>query len=189
MRPGIYSKARIAGHPIHPMLVHFPITLFLAGLVSLFIYAGSAELFWYRVSYIALLAGAVTATLAAVVGSIDLFGGIPANSPARKTGLKHMGLNVIALALFTVAGILMFQSLDDGGELAVNTPLALSVIGAIVLGVSGTLGSKLAYKHHVGQQINEDLTFHEDVRDDVLPHAGVHRIGGDDASSHRPHLS
>ena len=193
MHHGMYSKARIAGHPIHPMLVHFPIALFLGGLLALLAHMGTGELFWYRVSYIAILAGAVGAVAAAVVGTIDLFAGIPRGTPARATGLKHMALNVVALVVFATVGFLMNGSyhahLDNTlNELDVTLPLVLSIGGALVLAVSGTLGSKLAYKHHVGQEIDDDLTLGEQFVETTgtLPREG-RRFR--EAHTHRPNLS
>lgn len=192
MRPAIYSKARIAGHPIHPMLVHFPIALFLGGLIALLVFAGGGDLFWYRVSYIAFLAGAATGLLAGLVGMIDLFGGIPDRTPARRTGIQHMALNIVAIIVFASAGLLMYGSLgnktsESVNELLVSLPLVLAICGALLLTVSGTLGSKLSYKHHVGQEIDED--------DDVaLPTEGhqdfglSHRARVTDARRFHPHV-
>jgi uncharacterized membrane protein len=193
MQHGMYSKARIAGHPIHPMLVHFPIALFLGGLLALLAHMGTGELFWYRVSYIAIFAGAAGAVAAAIAGSIDLFAGIPRGTPARATGLKHMALNVVALLVFVAVGILMRSSYhahlaNTLNELDVTLPLALSIGGALVLAVSGALGSKLAYKHHVGQEIDDDLTLGEQFVETTgtLPRDG-RRFRN--ANTQRPHLS
>lgn len=144
------SKARIAGHPIHPMLVHFPIALWLSGVLALLIgYGALGDLFWHRVASVGFLAGSAFAMVAAIPGTIDLFGAIKPGSVERVTGVKHMVLNLLAVVIFTAAGLLMQYSYE------VALPSVLSVIGAIVVVVSGTLGSKLVHKEHVGQNISE----------------------------------
>lgn len=151
-----YSRANIKGHPLHSMLVHFPIAFYVSGVVTLVLYAILGNPFWYQASMYLLFAGLGTAVLAALFGTIDLFSGIPAASAARRTGIKHMGLNLGALALFAGAA---FSMLDEWGNnpldrspeaLPYGLPLVLSLIGAALTGVAGGLGSRLVYKHHVG---------------------------------------
>src|SRR5262249_26362635 len=96
---GMYTKARIAGHPIHPMLVAFPIALYVSTVVALLAHAGTHDPFWYRVALWTNLVGVVMAAVAAIPGLIDLLS-IPARSRARATGLRHAGFNVLALVLF-----------------------------------------------------------------------------------------
>ena len=69
----MYSKARIAGHPIHPMLVAFPIAFYTATVATLLAYVGTHESFWFRVAMVANLAGIVMAVVAVIPGAIDLF--------------------------------------------------------------------------------------------------------------------
>ena len=175
------------------MLVHFPIALFLGGLVALLAHVGTGELFWYRVSYIAIFAGAAGAAAAAIPGTVDLFAGIPRGTPARATGLKHMALNVFALVVFVAVAFLMRSSYhahlaNTLNQLDVQLPLGLAIGGAVVLVVSGALGSKLAYQHHVGQEIDDDLTLGEQF---VETRGPVSSDGRRFRSTHtqRPHLS
>ena len=58
----MYSKAKIAGHPIHPMLVAFPITFYVLTLVGFIVYATiSPDIFWYKLSYFLNYAAIATA--------------------------------------------------------------------------------------------------------------------------------
>src|SRR4051812_43820225 len=84
----MYSKARIAGHPIHPMLIAFPIALYAATVVTLFAFIGTKDYFWYRAATYANIAAVVMAVVAAVPGLIDLLN-VPDRSKARATGLRH----------------------------------------------------------------------------------------------------
>lgn len=151
----MYSKARIAGHPIHPMLVGFPIAFYTATVAMLLAYIGTREAFWYRVAMIANLAGIVTAAVAVIPGAIDLFS-LPATSRARATGLKHAGFNLVATGLFAVTAILLYRGwthrvMVDGEYLFDATiPLAMSVVAWVSMVIAGSLGWTLVQTYHVG---------------------------------------
>lgn len=151
----MYSKARIAGHPIHPMLVVFPIAFYTATVAALLAYVGTREVFWYRVGMVANIAGIITAALAVIPGAIDLFA-LPANSRARATGLKHAGFNLLATLLFAVTALLLYRAwsqrvMVDGEYLFDATiPLAMSVVAWVSMVVAGSLGWTLIQTHHVG---------------------------------------
>jgi uncharacterized membrane protein len=110
---------------------------------------------------VAFLAGAGFGILSAIPGMIDLFGAIPRGSAARRTGVQHMGLNLVAVILYAAIGLMMMRSLavytsPTVSELSLTLPLVLSIAGAAILVVSGALGSKLVHKLHVGQRIDDD---------------------------------
>jgi uncharacterized membrane protein len=150
-----YAKATIFGHPIHPMLVGFPIALYTVGLVTLIVYAVGGELFWYRVAMYAWIAGAAIAVLAAVFGMIDLFAGVPRESRARRTGTKHFALNVLTTILFAAGGLMLYARWYQPVQppsiaLEIVLPLILGSIGMLLTIIAGALGWKLVQTHHVG---------------------------------------
>lgn len=113
----LHSKASIEGHPIHPMLVGFPIALYTSGLGSLAVYAALHDLFWYRAAMTLWFGGVAMAVLAAIFGIIDLFIGIPREERAtRKTGVKHFSLNVLTTIQRHHAGI------EDPAEAESSSP-------------------------------------------------------------------
>jgi uncharacterized membrane protein len=151
----MYSKARIAGHPIHPMIVGFPIAFYTATVATLLAYVGTHEAFWYRVAMIANLAGIITALVAVIPGAIDLLA-LPARSRARAAGMKHAGFNLIATGLFMVTALLLYRSwthrmMVNGEYLFEATiPLAMSVVAWVSMVIAGSLGWTLVQTHHVG---------------------------------------
>jgi uncharacterized membrane protein len=159
-----YSKASIGGHPIHPMLVGFPIAFYTAGVAGLLVYAGTHDPFWYRASMIAVIAGVAMALVAAVFGFVDLFFGVPNGTPARSTGIKHMVLNVVTVVLFAIAAVLMYGTwngrpeIEEHPQLAFAGPLVLGILGLGVTLVAGVLGWKMVQTHHVGIDENPDLS-------------------------------
>jgi uncharacterized membrane protein len=171
----MYSKARVAGHPIHPMLVAFPIAFYTATVALLLAYVGTREAFWYRVAMIANLAGIVTAVIAVIPGAIDLFS-LPASSRARAAGLKHAGFNLLATGLYAVTAFLLYRSWNhrvmiDGEYLFDATiPLAMSVVAWVSMVIAGSLGWTLVQTHHVGikpAMVHPDRPSREPELDDV----------------------
>jgi uncharacterized membrane protein len=151
----MYSKARVAGHPMHPMLVAFPIAFYTATVATLLAYIGTLEAFWYRVAMVSNLAGIVTAVIAAIPGVIDLLA-LPRESRARATGLKHAGFNLFATALFVVTAVIVYQTwthrvmVDGEYVFDATIPLAMSVVAWVSMVIAGSLGWTLVQTHHVG---------------------------------------
>jgi uncharacterized membrane protein len=152
----MYSKARIGGHPIHPMLIAFPVALYVATVATLIAHVATGDSFWYRVAMWSNISGVVMAAVAAVPGLIDLLH-LPRHSRARATGLRHAAFNVLALVLFAISAVILIR--NAGGtlniasgryELEVATPLALSILGVVSTLAAGWLGWTLVQTHHVG---------------------------------------
>jgi uncharacterized membrane protein len=68
------STASIAGHPIHPMLIPFPIAFFVSASVCDLIFWRTGNSAWVIATIWLLSAGLIMAALAAVVGLIDVLG-------------------------------------------------------------------------------------------------------------------
>jgi uncharacterized membrane protein len=68
------STAQIAGHPLHPMIIPFPIAFLVGTLVTDLAYLGTTDLFWATASYWLLAGALIMAAVAAVLGFIDFFG-------------------------------------------------------------------------------------------------------------------
>ncbi|HEY5950081.1 MAG TPA: DUF2231 domain-containing protein [Kofleriaceae bacterium] len=150
------SKARIAGHPIHPMLIAFPVALYVATVVTLLVFVGTADPFWYRVALYANVGGVVMAAVAAIPGLIDLLS-LPRHSHARVTGIRHAAFNILSLTLFVISGVLLYRNAGSDFTLAnrtyeldVTAPLALSILGVLSTLAAGWLGWTLVQTHHVG---------------------------------------
>lgn len=151
----MYSKAKIVGHPVHPMLVTFPIAFYFSTLIAFIIFSASDNAFWFKVGVAANVAGVVMAVIAASFGFIDWYLGIPAGSSAKNTGLKHMALNSLTLILFLICMIL------NVGQWNAVTPVArgtiiLPLIGVLLTVAAGYFGWTLVQKHFVGVDFTPD---------------------------------
>lgn len=164
----MYSKAKILGHPIHPMLVGFPVAFYTGTLVAFIVYASSHDPFWLRLANIANWAGVVTGAVAAVPGLIDWATGIPRGSAASRTGLIHMALNAGSLTTFLVNAIvysgrwndvsLAIQHSGRWSEAlpAADTGIVLSAIGVLLMLAAGFFGWSLVQDHHVGVHLSPE---------------------------------
>ena len=139
------TPASIARHPIHPMLVPFPIGLWVFSFASDLIYAyGTQNPVWKTIALYAMIGGLIGALAAAVPGLIDLLS-LPTGP--RGTAVVHMVINLAVVALFAVNIWMRMRTTDLGA--ASTTPMWLSALGIAMLLVSGWLGGKLVYEHGV----------------------------------------
>jgi uncharacterized membrane protein len=139
------STAKVAGHPIHPMLVPFPIVCFIGALATDIAYAMTAEMMWADFSSWLLVVGVILGVLAAIAGLIDFL----SNRLIRELGpaWPHMLGNVLVLVL-SVINLLVHTR--DAWSSVVPTGLILSIVVVLILPVTGWLGWAMVYRHGVG---------------------------------------
>lgn len=138
------TPASIAGHPIHPMLITFPIGLLVFSLICDLISLWSANVeTWATVAFYTMVGGFIGALAAAIPGAIDLLSLI--DPRIKKIALLHMSLNLVAVTLYAVNIWLRMNSAENRG-----TPLLLSIVAVAILAVSGWLGAEMVHKHGVG---------------------------------------
>lgn len=150
----MYSKVKILGHPIHPMLVAYPIALYTATLVAYIIYAANKDPFYFKAAVAANIAGVVMAAIAALPGFIDWAMGIPSGTPAKSHGLTHMLLNVTALVLFLINAIIHTGNWKNpSGE---ASGIILALLGVLCTVGAGYFGWTMIQTDHVGVQLTPE---------------------------------
>lgn len=148
----MYSKIKIAGHPVHAMLVAFPVAFYTGTLAAFAVYAANGHLFWLNLAIALSVAGTGTALLAALPGLGDWALGIPRDSAAKPIGLVHGGLNVAALGLF-LAAMATYVTNWNGPAVSATLGVVLSAIGLAVTLAAGFLGWTLVQDYHVGVRL------------------------------------
>jgi uncharacterized membrane protein len=142
-------NTRLFGHPIHPMLIVFPLGLLGMSLLFDILHLATGGEHWALVSYYMIAAGILSGLLAAPFGLIDWLG-LPGGTRAKRIGLLHGGGNVVVLLLFTLSWFLRRDLPTAPGGLEVG----LSVIAVLLALVSGWLGGELVNRLGVG--VDED---------------------------------
>ena len=137
------STARIGGHPIHPMLIPFPIVCFIGAFVTDIVYNSNNEQGWATASFWLLGVGLVMAALAAVAGLTDFLGDDRVRGLAD--AVKHMLANVTAVVIEVVNLALRINNPD----FIHSTGVYLSGVVVLILVYSGWKGGDLVYKHGV----------------------------------------
>jgi uncharacterized membrane protein len=138
------STAKIGGHPIHPMLVPFPIVCFIGALVTDIVFLNNHNAGWAEASRWLLGVGIVMGLLAAVAGLTDFMG----SDRIRSMGdaVKHMLANVTAVVLEIVN---LFLRLHNDEAIA-SVGIILSAIVVLILLYSGWKGGDLVFRHGIG---------------------------------------
>src|SRR5262245_38955567 len=145
------TRASIRNHPVHPMLVVFPIALWIFSLVcdAIFHFV-SYNMFWKAVAFYSIAGGIIGALVAAVPGFVDYLS--LTDRRVKRIATTHMVLNLVIVVLFIFNLGVRYTASPTGDTVG----LVLSIIGIIFLAVSGWLGGALVYVHHVGVSPGRD---------------------------------
>lgn len=142
------STAKIAGHPLHPMLVPIPIACFFGTLLTDVVYARTADMQWANMSAWLLTAGLVVSILAVIAGLIDFI------SERRIRRLRaawiHAGGNALAIILSIFNAFIHSR---DAYTSVVPTGLTLSALVVVILLVTGWNGWAMVYRYGVGSDV------------------------------------
>jgi uncharacterized membrane protein len=160
---GLPSTAAIMGHPIHPMMIPFPITFLTAALATDVAARTTGDPFWSRTSRWMLGAGIITGLAAGAVGAIDYF--TIRRAREKSVGKLHAYGNPLALGL--AAANLAMRRGGRSDDLPGDGAIAMSAATAAVLGVTGWAGAELSYRHMVGVAGHGDQHTEEEKR--VVP--------------------
>ena len=139
------STASIAGHPIHPMLIPFPIAFFVATFVCDLIYWQTANASWATAAIWLLGAGIIMAALAAVAGLIDVLG--DHRIRALNDVWWHAGGNAIVVLIEIYN---WYARYEQGTAAVVPKGLILSLIVVCILLFTGWKGWDMVYRYRVG---------------------------------------
>ncbi len=139
------SKAKLFGHPIHPMLIPFPLGLLSTSLVFDVVHLLKGDRLWLQLAFWNIAAGIIGGLAAAVFGLIDWLA-IPPGTRAKRIGLLHGVGNVVVVVLFGVSWLL--RRGEPGKRSAL--PIILSVLGVSLSAVTGWLGGELVDRMGVG---------------------------------------
>jgi uncharacterized membrane protein len=139
------ARARILGHPVHQILIVFPLGLLATGVIFDIIHLVTGNGYWSEIAHWMIAAGIVGGLAAAPFGFIDWMK-IPAGTRAKRIGLLHGTGNVAVVLLFVVSWLLRRGDVRAPGALA----LVLSFAGAGLALITGWLGGELVDRLAIG---------------------------------------
>ena len=134
------TRAKVAGHAVHPMLVILPLGLF--GISVVFDVLGllTSQPLWSRLALWNVAAGVVSAIITAGFGLADLRA-IPTGTRAARGGLAHGLLNTSVTGLFAVS--LVLRALEPAHGPPPTLAVGLSIAGLALVLIAGRLGGEL----------------------------------------------
>jgi len=140
------SKTKAFGHPVHPMLIVFPIGLFATAVIFDIIFLVTDTAGFVTASYYMIAAGIIGGLLAAIFGFIDWLS-LPSNSRAKNIGLWHGLGNVMIVVLFIIS---WFLRSGDARFVPGTLALFLSFAGVGLALFTAWIGGELVYRLGVG---------------------------------------
>lgn len=145
----IHSRAAVAGHPVHPVMIHFPVAALL-GLIGTdlgYLYSGDA--FWARAGLWLAGVGAFGGWIASIAGAVDLF---TVREVRRMiTAWCHAILAIMMLSLASLNWLQRFEAADAIYPWGLYVSL---LTGGLIL-VTGAFGGQLVYEHAVGVNVED----------------------------------
>lgn len=140
------AGAKLLGHPIHPMLIVFPLGLLATAVAFDIVALAQGDYSWFNVSYWMIAAGIIGGLLAAVFGLIDWIA-IPSGTRAKTIGLLHGGTNVVVVLLFIVS---WFVRKGSDAHVPTTAGLVCSFVAVVLALVGGWLGGELVDRLGIG---------------------------------------
>ena len=155
------TRVKLFGHPIHPMLIVFPLGLLATAVIFDVLYVVTSNDELAAFAFWAIAAGIVGGLLAAVFGAIDWFA-LPRGTRAKAIGLLHGGGNLVIVALFAVSWLMR---LGEPTYLPSLAPMILGLVGAAMALVTAWLGAELVYRLRVAVDDDAHLDAPSSIRE------------------------
>ena len=148
------SRLKLFGHPIHTMVVGFPIGLYTTALACDALYLVLNDAFWFRMAYWAIVFGLVTHLAAIATGLPDFLAIMRERNLARRPATSHVifGVSLLVVQVLNIA-VRNAGDLPAGGSIAM--PLIVNIIAVTLTSVQGWYGGELVYRHLIGIEVPE----------------------------------
>ena len=159
------SHARALGHPIHPMLIVFPLGLFVISLVFDILYYITGAVGFATAAFWNIIAGVILGLIAAVFGLWDWLA-IPSNTRAKHIGLIHGGGNVVVVVLFLISWLLRLGTVDYRPNVV---GFILEIIATALVFFTAWLGGELVDRLGVGVTPGANLDAPSSLTEESLP--------------------
>ncbi|MBL4916998.1 DUF2231 domain-containing protein [Szabonella alba] len=143
------SRVALAGHPLHAMMVAFPITLAFCAFAADGLYWWTGDGFWPRVALWSTGVGFLVGVLAGLVGTLELL--IVPGIRIRSASWNHF---ILAVMLLSLLGANWIIRLEDATAAVLPWGILMSMVTAGMTAITGWHGGKLVFDYQIGTQHN-----------------------------------
>lgn len=140
---------KLFGHPVHPLMIHFPTALLPMDLVMTILFYKTGNPSFYEAGFYSLVGAAVIGIVAMLTGLVDLLNIPRSDKNAIAAGLYHSFLNGSIILVFAVIAFKAWQEFPS--------PYAAGLGGIVLKGIlvallffGNYIGGNLIYRHHIG---------------------------------------
>lgn len=141
-------RLQIAGHPLHPALVHFPVALWFTAVFWDLMGWWRPDPLWWQMAYWCLALGLVVSVPVLITGFLDYLQLEP-RTAGIDAATNHMMAMLCTTAAFGTSW--MLRALAGAAAAPSVWALVAAVVGALLLGIGGWLGGTLVYRHGIGR--------------------------------------
>ena len=135
----------IAGHPLHAMMVAFPITLAFCCFTADALYWWTGDAFWPRVALWATGVGFLVGVVAGVVGTLELL--VVPGIRIRSASWTHF---ILAVMLLSMLGTNWIIRIDEPEAIVLPWGFLMSMVTAGMTAITGWHGGKLVFDYQIG---------------------------------------
>ena len=139
------SRVKLAGHPIHPMLIVLPLGLLATAVIFDIVYLATGDATFAEVAFWNITIGIIGGLAAALFGLIDWLA-VPGGTRAKRLGAWHGAGNVGIVVLFLIS---WFLRLPNHAYSPNMVPFVLALIGVLAALVTAWLGGEMVYRLRV----------------------------------------
>ena len=150
------GRLRFLGHPVHPVVTHFPMALLPVSLLGDLLGVWTDAPFWWSFSFYNLAIGLVMSIPALITGMMD-FLTLPQEESVDRVAMRHMTIIITAIIMYTGSFFIRLGVGIPTGWRIISS-VSLSLLGLIFLLIGGWLGGQLVYRHAVGSESIIDKT-------------------------------
>ncbi len=147
-------QGRWMRHPLHPMLVHLPIGLWVASFIFDLLYLQNQSANFASSSYYCILIGLIGALIAAPTG-LSEYAEIPPHTRAKRVAAMHFALNLVVIALYLIGFFARRDAIQGVPETILPGAILLSAFSLLLLSYSAYLGGLLVYDYGIGWKPHE----------------------------------
>ncbi|TVP60543.1 MAG: DUF2231 domain-containing protein [Halomonadaceae bacterium] len=151
----IISRMSIRGHPIHPMVIHFPVALLLSLVATDLAYLWTGDNFWARGSLWLAGIGALGGWVSGLVGMVDLL--VVPRVRHLITAWCHA---IMAVMLLSLASLNWLLRVEEMAAMIMPWGLLVSLLSALMIAITSYFGGQLVYEHAVGVDLEEAARHH-----------------------------